>query len=158
MQFQVIFDRFLQIFKNFIRVKKTPIIFGQQMAKIQLTKVSKYSFGDFVSPVCQYLDSLLSGFFFFYGIQNFLHKNGNFEQNCQFRYLTASISHPNFLFLVDMCIQLWEKQRMVYNNQFVATSAAFGQPLEENWKNAAHFYRPSFLRFLSEKNYFLTLY
>ena len=47
---------------------------------------------------------------------------------------------------------------MVSNNQFAATSAAFGQQLEENWKNAAHFYRPSFSRFLSEKIHFLILY
>ena len=38
----------------------------------------------------------------------FFTQNGNFERNRQFRYLTASILQPNFLFLVDMCIQLWE--------------------------------------------------
>ena len=90
--------------------KKTPLIFGRELAKIQLTQVFEYSFGDFVSPVCQYLDSWASGVFF-YGILDFLHKNGYFEQNRKFRYLTDSISHPNFLFLVDMCIQLWEIDR-----------------------------------------------
>ena len=83
--------------------KKTPHVLGQELAKIQLTKVSKDSFGDFVSPVCQYLHSYVSGGFF-YEIPDFLHKNGNFEENRQFQYLTASILLPILLFPVNMCI------------------------------------------------------
>ena len=70
--------------------KKTPLNFGRELAKIQLTKVSKYSFGGFVSSVCQYLH-LYEGGVFFDGILDFLHKNSNYEENCTFRYLPASI-------------------------------------------------------------------
>ena len=70
--------------------KKTPLNFGRELAKIQLTKVSKYSFGGFVSSVCQYL-FLYEGGVFFDGILDFLHKNMNYEENPIFRRLPASI-------------------------------------------------------------------
>ena len=86
-----------------LTVKKITLIFGKELAKIQLTKVSKHSFGDFVSSVCQYLHLFVS-VNFFYGIPEFLHKNGNFEGNRKFRHLIASILPQNLLFLVHRCI------------------------------------------------------
>ena len=50
LRFWVVFNRFLPIFAL---SKKNTTHFWQEWAKIQLTKVSKYNFGGFVSPVCQ---------------------------------------------------------------------------------------------------------
>ena len=83
--------------------KKTPLIFGQELAKIQLTQVFDYSFGDFVSPVCQYLHLLASGVFFD-GVPEFLHKNWICVENRQFHCLKVYIPPHILLSIVHMCI------------------------------------------------------
>ena len=88
--------------------KETPLIFGSELAKIQLTKVSKYSFGDFVSSVCPYLHLYWSGVFFT-EFWIFYTKTVILKNIANFTISLLPFNHKSYFFL-SICVSSLKKQ------------------------------------------------